>query len=357
MSKLLFILKKRTMTPEESSHAPGTQAGNSYNLSSGLRNSANFVVEMLNENGVQAKLVEVIDNNCIDREVTAYQPSHVIIEAFWVVPEKFAELSRLHPNVKWIVRNHSEMPFLANEGIAIDWTLKYLEQPSVFIAPNSKRAFYDTVRMVSAVHGGDVSSSKVVYLPNYYPVKRRTVGREVIGETIDIGCFGAIRPLKNHMVQAIAAVEYAKKHKKKLNFHINVARIEDEGNTVLKSLRGYFSNLDSNKYALVEHGWLKHEDFVELVQQMDIGLQCSFTESFNIVAADFVVSGVPIVVSKEIFWMPEHYYAEATDSNDIVRSMERVLKGFKVFRKAELARKALENYNKESLNIWTSSFK
>lgn len=353
MARLLFVLKKREITTEESGVGPYS----THNLSSGLRNSAQFVVTMLNDNGIQAKLVEVVDNNCIDREVTEYKPSHVLVEAFWVVPEKFEVLTRLHPEVKWIIRNHSEMPFLANEGIAVDWTIKYLEYPNVYMAPNSKRAFYDTVRIVSAAHGYHASENKVLYLPNYYQINTRPVGREVIGDTIDVGCFGAIRPLKNHLVQAIAAIEYAQKHHKKLNFHINVARIENSGNNVLKNLRGLFDNLDPDKFALVEHGWLNHKEFLKLVMSMDIGLQVSFTETFNIVTADFVSLGVPIVVSDEVFWMPEQFHASQTESKDIVRVMEKVLYGFRVLRKAQAAQKALRNYNTESLVIWSKLFK
>ena len=91
--KVLFILKKR-----KSSHS------NYSVVSSGLFNSANFVSDMLNKNGIESHLVEVIDNNCIDREVTQYKPTHVIIEALWVVPSKFEVLTKLHPNVEWIIR-------------------------------------------------------------------------------------------------------------------------------------------------------------------------------------------------------------------------------------------------------------
>ena len=97
--KVLFILKKR-----KSSHA------NYSVVSSGLLNSATFVSSMLNKNGIESHLVEVIDNNCIDREVTKYRPTHVIIEALWVVPSKFEVLTRLHPNVQWIIRLHSGIP-------------------------------------------------------------------------------------------------------------------------------------------------------------------------------------------------------------------------------------------------------
>jgi hypothetical protein len=358
MAKVLFILKKRE-TPQEESNALSKEIklNFTYCLSSGLRNSANFVSKMLNEERIASEVVEVVDNNCIDREVTRYKPTHVIIEAFWVVPEKFGTLQRLHPNVTWIVRNHSEMPFLSTEGIAIDWSLKYLSYENVFLAPNSERSFADTIKMATAAYGQGIAEYKVIYLPNFYKLKEKIVGRPHIGETVKIGCFGAIRPLKNHFIQAIAAISYAQKHDKNLEFHINVGRIEGNGNPILNSLRGLFNNLDSRRFMLVEHGWLSHDNFIDLVDKMDIGLQCSFTESFNIVSADFVSSGVPLITSKEIFWLSSHYHAVETDAEDIVRTIEKVLYGYRVLGKAKTCKKSLIRYNEKSRKIWTTFFK
>src|SRR5215469_2549040 len=115
MERALFIVKR----------GQDVSGGYSYSGAFGLTNSAFFVVNTLREAGVKAKLVVVNDNNDIDKEVTTYRPSHVFIEALWVVPEKFQVLRNLHPNVKWVVRIHSDIPFLAHEGIAIDWIKRY----------------------------------------------------------------------------------------------------------------------------------------------------------------------------------------------------------------------------------------
>jgi hypothetical protein len=358
MSKLLFIIKKREMTFAEDRvlNSSPPRANFSYCVSSGLRNSAQFIVDMLNERGIETKIVEVIDNNCIDREVTAYKPTHVIIEAYWVTPTKFDQLIPLHPKVQWIIRNHSEMPFLANDGIAVDWTMKYLAYRNVFVAPNSIRSFNDIKKIVSAAYGELVAEYKILYLPNYYSIKKQLSPRKRIGDTIDVGCFGAIRPLKNHLIQAIAALHFARMNRKNLRFHINIARIEDSGNPVLNSIRGLFNNLDPTRYQLVEHGWLNHDDFLKLVDTMDIGLQASFTESFNIVAADFVSQGVPIVVSSEIDWLPKDFIATHTDAQHIVDTMEKVLFGYKFWSKAKYALKGLLKYNSRSKHIWMQMF-
>ena len=109
---------------------------------------------MLQDAGVEAALAEAIDNNCIDRLVTEYNPDVVIIEALWVVPEKFDVLKKLHPGVRWIVRLHSDIPFLAGEGIAVEWIYGYAAR-GVEVAFNSPRASEDF---------------GALYLPNFYPL-------------------------------------------------------------------------------------------------------------------------------------------------------------------------------------------
>lgn len=59
--KILFILKKRIIYGDDTYTT----------LNSGLFNSATFVNKMLNDNNVESNLVEVIDNNQIDKFVTS----------------------------------------------------------------------------------------------------------------------------------------------------------------------------------------------------------------------------------------------------------------------------------------------
>jgi hypothetical protein len=358
-NRILFILKKREISVEEN-NVLGSEIRPyfTYCVSSGLRNSATFMSDMLNDAGIESKLVEVTDNNDIDREVTKYKPTHVIIEAFWVVPSKFGILNKLHPKVIWIVRNHSEFPFMSNDGVAIEWTLNCLKYRNVFMAPNSENCYNDTIKIVTASLGPLVAKFKVLYLPNFYKIEQPSgAPKHVDGVTINIGCFGAVRPFKNHLVQAVAAIHYAKQHNKNLKFHINIARIEEAGNSALKNLRSLFAELDPKKYELVEHGWLEHKDFLKLVETMDLGLQVSFTESFNIVAADFVSMGVPIIVSKEIRWIPADFYANPTDSQDIYNVMEKTMYGYRFWKKANYALRGLIKVNSIAKKIWVDQFK
>jgi hypothetical protein len=334
-NKVLFILKKR-----QTSHTGYAS------VSSGLLNSAKFVSDMLNKNGIESHLVEVNDNNCIDREVTKFKPTHVIIEALWVVPQKFEVLTKLHPNVQWIIRLHSDISFLANEGIAIEWIYEYLKYDNVKVSSNDSETNFNFELL---------TNREFVYLPNYYPVGffNRNKPKPDTKKVINVGCFGAVRPLKNQLIQAVAAIDYADTYGKKLKFHINTQRIEGRGESVLKNLRALFEN--NPKHELVEHGWLSHDEFIDLVQTMDIGLQVSFTETFNIVSADFVNNNIPVVTSNEVEWVSPIYFANPSKTNSIVSRMRRAIITSR-FKLNWLNKLSLWNYSLNSEKIWTKYF-
>lgn len=319
--RVLFILKFR----DDDGYGGHGYGGYGCGLSSGLLNSAKFIVNMLAEEHVDVKLVQVRDNNDIDREVSKYRPTIVIIEALWVVPEKFKILQRLHPRVQWIVRGHSEIPFLANEGVALEWLTKYVQFENVSIAENSHSALHDLRTIIRASNpywSEEQIEQKVIYLPNFYPHHKRNHQHKKENEFLDICCFGAIRPLKNTLIQAVAAIRYADKQGKPLRFHINTSRNEQGGNNVLKNLRALFEAVSAEGHQLIEHTWMPHHQFLKVLAEMDMALQVSFSETFNIVAADCVVTGLPIVVSPEVSWVTPWLQAEPTDSEDIVQKME-----------------------------------
>jgi hypothetical protein len=165
----------------------------------------------------------------------------------------------------------------------------------------------------------------------------------------DIGCFGSIRPLKNQLSQALAAIKFADENNLCLFFNINGTRTEQRGNEVLKNIRSLFEYQKHHK--LIEHEWLQHHDFINLVSKMDMGLQVSFSETFNIVTADFVCQGVPIIVSPEIEWMPKKFKADPNSIENIVKVMNHIYK-MNLSRAKRISRSSLVCHNKKSLYCW-----
>lgn len=317
--------------------------GNGH-TSSGLYNSARFVREMLKEEGVRTSIEEVVDGNDIDRVVTLFNPDYVILEAIWCPPYKLHELVKLHRHKhrRWIVRNHSEMPFLAMEGIALNWLLEYAATPRTTVSSNSPVACADLNVLMD-----DRDLPPTLLLPNYYPLPEEPPEKNKAHDyRLDIGCFGAIRPLKNHLEQAIAAVALGAELDRYVNFHINSTRVEGNADPVLKSLRAVFHYPEGK---LIEHPWMEHADFVKLCAKMELGMQVSFSETFSIVAADLVAHGVPVVGSSEIPWLPDIYQADPTSSADIARVAKKALKSCLSLHEQF---KHLKKYCRKSKDAW-----
>lgn len=322
--KILFLLKKNLSSGGYS----GTGAG--------LLNSCKFLAESLvNHRFVkEVDIVICVDGNSVDKELAFYKPDICIIEAFWITPEKLQEIQKLHKDVVFIVRVHSNIPFIAHEGIAIEWMKKYEHIPNTAVAFNNLRTAKDFQGILNPL-----------YLPNVYEAEFHEGSNTK--EIINLGCFGAIRTLKNQLTQAVAAIKFGDKYGRQIRFHVNGSRIENSSVGVLKNLRSLFAG---TCHQLVEHKWMDHQEFLKVVRKMDLGLQVSFTESFNIISADFIYSGVPIIVSDEISWMNNDLKVNSTNVDEIVKRIAKVLKRKPAYLKK--AQQSLKRYNGIALSVW-----
>lgn len=303
---ILFLLKQRT--------SYGSGAG----FSSGLYNSAVFASTMLNTAGFMSTVEEVVDGNSIDRSVTLTRPDIVIIEALWVTPEKLREVQRLHPTVHWIIRYHSEIAFLALESVALAWLKEYVVIPQVSVAANTQRAQRIFAALVSFARG---PAGRVLYLPTYYPPPMPKEKDGKGGMSLNVVCPGAIRPFKNQLNQAIAAMQFAEDRHQTLFFHINGTRVEQGGEAVLANIQALFVG---TRHLLIIEDWTDHDSFLTFLKHMDWGMQVSYSETFDIAAADIVAAGLPLVTSTQILWASQHGVADPNDPAEIVKVMTNV---------------------------------
>lgn len=302
----------------------------------GLRNSAKFVVDKINEfDDICAELDFVDTDNQVHKKIRQHKPDMVIFEAVWVRPVKLHELIELNPTIKFLTRVHSKVPFLAMEGNVIDWLREY-EKVSV-ISFNSIQTSMDLGRI----------GLKNIYLPNIYPhIKYLGTVNHPRKYKYNIGCFGSIRPFKNQLNQAVAAMLFAESRGSVVHFHINSSRVEQRGETVLKAMKGLFKD---TRHKLVEHEWLDHNPFLELISKMDACMQVSFTESFNIVTADCISQHIPIVVSREIEWLTSTK-ADQNNADDIAKVL-----AFAIDNRKELIEdniNDLKRYNHHATDHW-----
>lgn len=304
---------------------------------SGLYNSTAFVADGLSCRGIHAKVAVVTDGHDIDREVHEFRPNIVILEALWCPSEKFEVLKKLHPCVKWMVHLHSNIPFLAGEGIAIKYLKEYVSH-GVGIIVNCEKAQKALEIALCA---------EINFLPNVYGQEIKPPKVKHAGHHMDIACFGAIRPMKNQLSQAIAAIQFARDEDMRLRFHINSSRVEGGAN-VLKNLRSLF---EGNKSAeLVEHPWYDHAQFIHFLRaQIDIGMQVSLTETFNITSADYVAAGLPIVVSDQVPWVSSMSQSNPNDVESILAGLHKAWT-WRPF--IWWNQKLLRNYSESALNDW-----
>jgi hypothetical protein len=195
------------------------------------------------------------------------------------------------------------------------WLMEYAREGHVGLIANSPES-YEALRPI-------LCEDILTYLPNVYLSQpRRAVLPAKSSQVINIGCFGAIRPLKNQLLQALAAIQFAKEIGKNLNFWVNASRIETGGQPILKNLQQLF---DIAGHHLIELHWCEPEEFLDLLQNhMDIGMQVSLTETFNVVNADYVTAGVPSVVSKEITWASDWNRAADNSLDSMVKALHLV---------------------------------
>ena len=297
--KTLFIIKQN----KHFQKATGSKK------ESGLSHSTEVISKSIGDS-----VVEHIGNvSEIHQLIKKYNPEKVVIEAVWLPAEKFHDLKIVHPRVKWYVHLHSQIPFLAIEGQALGLLMGYIQHGVKLIA-NSKESF----NSLSVLYGKNVE-----YLPNLYlkenldPVRIR---KDKV--FVDVACFGSIRPMKNHLTQAMGAIKFARQIRKPLRFWVNSTRVEGGGHPVLSNLINMFEGLEDAQ--MIASPWIEPEKFRQTLRdEIDIGLQVSMSETFNVVAADMVTAGLPVVGSPAIKWLsPASKVLNIEDADEICHRMK-----------------------------------
>jgi len=329
MKRVLFILKERLYSQSKTSY--------------GLINSATLVADFLTRHRYHCKVVEVFDANSIDKEIYNFKPNVVILEALWCPTYKLEELMELkrYRHINWICRVHSNIGFLSVETQGLKLINEYigLHKTNLTIALNNNK-FVDSL--------SEALRYKFTYLPNIITIK--DIEPDFLEERrhMDVGCFGAMRILKNQCFQAMCAIRAANRLEKKLFFHIT-PNLSIQNDPVLANLRELFSE---NRHELVVHDWLPNDEFQKLVRSMDFGIQLSFTESFNIVSADFINNNRLIIVSEAIDWL---FPLVTTSTIDYEEATQKIIYAYNhrngILLKAR-ERKCLREYNDGAEETW-----
>ena len=99
-------------------------------------------------------------------------------------------------------------------------------------------------------------------------------------QTLDCDLFCAANPRKNIFSQIMTLANF-----NEVKTHINFSRGE-----YIEATRRFLKNYEI-------HGWMTKAEYLNLIQKMDFAMQVSFSESFNIAAAEHMYYGIPTICS------------------------------------------------------------
>lgn len=276
--------------------------------------NAAHTCKVLRDNGILCDPIGLWPASTLVAEIKKHPTAtHVVIEAPWIPLDIMAQALRELSQVHFIVRAHSQIGFLQVEPGAVQLMRELMRMQdgelNLSVAANSNRLSY----IFENVYQG-----RCLHLGNLYYMKRPStkLAQSHNHRKLVVGSFGALRLLKNHTTDAAAALLIAKRKGCDLEFWINVGREETSGGKdVLPALRNMFSNLHWAK--LLESPWESWADFRRTISTMDLLMQTSFTETFNITAADAVAEGVPVVGGDAIEWLPNQWKAQSDNAENI----------------------------------------
>jgi hypothetical protein len=312
----------------------------------GLGVSAVNTAKTLQAAGIYAEVWPILGTQSLSELIAKASPppSHVVIGAPWLpTPGLQGDLVFKFPAVQFAVVCHSNVGFLQNDPTAIK---NFREDLDLEQGSLNFKAGGNSKRLCSWVTSS--YSRPCLWLPNLYymeglgPVYRR----QWTGGTIKIGAFGAVRPLKNHLSAAAAALEISNDLHTEVEFHISVGRIEG-GSTVVRSIDAMLGGVPNMK--LVKDEWYRWPQFRHLVRSMNILMQPSYTETFNMVTADGASEGVPSVTSDAIEWSPSYWQADVDDPLSIARIGKALLMNMHAGADGY---NALVKYNQDGLVAW-----
>ena len=241
--------------------------------------------------------------------------THVIISAPWIPTAVLSSLCAYYPETQFAVVSHSNTGFLQADRSGIRLIKEYLELEA---GTYNFHMAGNCTQFVGWVE--ETFREPCTYLPNMYFLHDRHGERKEMwdGGLLRIGIFGAARVGKNFISATGAAMEIATNLGVQTEIWVNSGREDGPESRVIRGamqeLTEGMPNLEL-KYA----NWRPWPQFKRLIGSMNLLLQPSYTESFNVVCADGIAMGVPCVVSEAISWAPRSWKAEIDDVNDIAR--------------------------------------
>jgi hypothetical protein len=306
----------------------------------GLNVAGYTTAQVLRKNGYDVSVfpvrhnIDVVNNLEKNPSIT-----HVVISAPWLSEFDLKNIIEAFPKIQFVILSHSNVGFLQADPGGVYLLRRYMElsrtHNNLVVGGNSFKFGY----WLNLAYNYDAA-----ILPNLYPISEHQ-HRKPIGDVIRIGAFGAPRPYKNFMTAAAAALVIQQMMGKPVEFHMTVGG-ESKGDLVLPAIEQMFAG---TQVTLVKHDWSLWSNFIHTVKKMDLLIQVSYTESFNMITADGIYVGVPSVISPAIDWGPVSWTAEPDNAVYVAETGVKLLNHPKYFISGV---EALERNNRIGLQAW-----
>jgi hypothetical protein len=270
--------------------------------------------------------------------------SHVVISAPWIPTPALQQLTAAHPEVVFAVSSHSNVGFLQADanGVKLLRESYELAVGSLNFRATGNCATY--CRWVTQAFGVQCH-----LVPNLYDLSTATTHphrRPLQGGTLRLGCFGATRILKNLVTGVGAAIEVSRRLNTDAEIWLSAGR-PSGGSGAVAAAKQMADGVP--RFALRELPWQSWPQFRQSVSGMDLLLQPSYTESFNMVTADGVAEGIASVTSPVIEWVPTNWHADPDDASDVA---DRAIALLHDPTAPQAGLRALQRYVSEGVGRW-----
>jgi hypothetical protein len=258
-----------------------------------------LVSEYLKARGVPTDIVAKTQPTIefIRDQISRHCPRLVINRAFVLEPGMVEVLAKDNPSIKFLTVCHSSQPHLL-------LSRDFLGTQNRFLTLRHKyhNCWYGLVdeRM-------PLGRDKIAHVPNVMDtgILDRFKKQGKLGSPVRFSITGRMDMIKNFPNQILALTSI-----KNSMLHLMVR--DSTG-----GLEGMADQLGVKRSSASWMDWQKYLKFIR--DNVDIGLQASFSESFNYVAAEHLYLGKPVVGSPAIRYLPPDWQANPDDPTDIAR--------------------------------------
>lgn len=227
----------------------------------------------------------------------------VINRAFALSINTIRRLSAQHPDVKFVTCCHSSQSYLMiNSGSSLTKQIEFIDLAR--IRDNCYYGVVDERNYPGAIH------DKCIYIPNVVDIFEPP--QRTQNEIPVVSLAGRADMVKNFPQQIIALSMVAAERP------IRVAMS-------IKGNAGPLLNMASQFGLEIQPTWYNWHDWIKSLGAVDVGLQCSFSESFNYVALEMLLAGVPVVGSSATRYIPDDWKADAEQPESMAWLLNRML--------------------------------